>query len=103
MTNLVVLLSSLCCQRGNTSTTNIAPLTTFYAHILKNYQTRERGVPDTVDSTIFARILFSRIALKHFSDVKNSRLRQDLAISINDRVILPFREGFIFMKLRIFR
>ena len=33
--------------------------------------------------------------------MKNSRLRQDLHISINDRVILLFREGFIFMKLRI--
>ena len=43
---------------------------------------------------IFARILFSRIALKgHISDVKNSRLRQDSPISIYDRVILPFREG----------
>ena len=38
---------------------------------------------------------------RHFSDVKNSRLRQDLPISIKDRVILPFREGFIFMNLRI--
>ena len=35
----------------------------------------------------------------HISDVKNSRLRQDLPISINDRVILPFPEGFIFTKL----
>ena len=35
------------------------------------------------------------------SDVKNLRLRQDLPISINVRVILPFREGFIFTKLRI--
>ena len=32
---------------------------------------------------------------RHISDLKNSRLRQDLPISINDRVILPFREGFI--------
>ena len=31
---------------------------------------------------------------RHISDVKNSRLRQDLPISINDRVILPIREGF---------
>ena len=37
----------------------------------------------------------------HISDERNSRLRQDLPISINDRVILPFREGFIFTKLRI--
>ena len=32
--------------------------------------------------------------------MKNSRLRQDLPISINDRVILPFREDFIFAKFR---
>ena len=31
---------------------------------------------------------------RHISDVKNSRLRQDLPISINDRVILPIRECF---------
>ena len=56
----------------------------------------------TVDSENFVRILFSRNCIKrHISDVKNLRLRQDLPISINDRVILPFREGFIFMKLRI--
>ena len=33
--------------------------------------------------------------------MKNSQLRQDLPISINYRVILPFPEGFIFTKLRI--
>ena len=38
---------------------------------------------------------------RHISDVKKSRLRQDLPISINDRVKLPFREGFIFTELRI--
>ena len=32
--------------------------------------------------------------------MKNYRLWQDLPISINERVILPFREGFIFTKLR---
>ena len=37
---------------------------------------------------------------RHISDVKNSRVRQDVPISINDRVILPFREGFILTKLR---
>ena len=31
---------------------------------------------------------------RHISDVKNSQLRQDLPISINERVILPFPEGF---------
>ena len=33
--------------------------------------------------------------------MKNSRLRKDLPISINDRVTLTFREGFIFTQLRI--
>ena len=56
---------------------------------------------NTVDSEIFARILFFDNCIKRLiSDVKNSLLRQDLPTSINDRVILPFREGFIFTKLR---
>ena len=45
--------------------------------------------------------IFANSNKRHISDVKNSRLRQDLPISINERVILPFREGFIFTKLRI--
>ena len=58
----------------------------------------------TVDSEIFARVFFFANSIKrHISDVKNSRLRQDLPISINERVILPFREGFIFTKLRTMR
>ena len=44
---------------------------------------------------------FAHIIKTHISDLKKSRLRQDLPILINDRVILPFREGFIFTKLRI--
>ena len=43
--------------------------------------------------------IFANSIKRHISDVQNSRLRQDLPISINDRVILPFREGFIFTKL----
>ena len=39
---------------------------------------------------------------RHISDVKNLRLRQDIPISINDRVTLPFREGFIFMHMPSF-
>ena len=35
--------------------------------------------------------IFANSIKRHISDVKNSRLRQDLPISINDRVILPFR------------
>ena len=45
--------------------------------------------------------IFMNSIKRHISDVKNSRLRQDLPISINDRVILPFCEDFIFAKLRI--
>ena len=41
-------------------------------------------------------ILFSRIALKIICDVKNLHLEDDLPTSVNDRVILTFRGGFIF-------
>ena len=37
---------------------------------------------------------FANSIKRHISDVKNSRLRQDLPISINDSVILPICEGF---------
>ena len=54
----------------------------------------------TVNSEIFARILFSRIALKYiFATLK--RLRHDLPISVTNSVVLLFREGFIFAKLRM--
>ena len=46
--------------------------------------------------------IFANSIKRHISDVKNWQLRHDLPISINDRVILPFREGFIFTKLRSF-
>ena len=63
---------------------------------------RVTGWQYTGNSEIFARILFSRIALKrHICDVNNSCLGQDLPISVNDRVISPFREGLIFTKLFI--
>ena len=42
------------------------------------------------DNFIFANSIKRHITC---SDVKNSQLRQDLPISINDRVILPFREA----------
>ena len=45
--------------------------------------------------------IFANNIKRHMSDVKNSRLRQDLPTSLNERVILPFREGFIFTQLRI--
>ena len=46
--------------------------------------------------------IFANSIKKHISDVKKSRLRQDLPVSVNDRVILPFQEGFIFTKLRTY-
>ena len=45
--------------------------------------------------------IFTKSIKRHISDVKISRLRQDSPISINDRVILPFRKSFIFTKLCI--
>ena len=45
--------------------------------------------------------IFANSIKRHIRDVKNSRFRQDLHLSINDRVILAFREGFIITKLRI--
>ena len=44
------------------------------------------------------KFIFANSIKRHISDVKSSRLRQDLPISINDRVILPLRVGFIFPK-----
>ena len=56
----------------------------------------------TVNLEIFCENFISGNSVKrHICDVKNSRLGHDLHISVNDRVISPFREGFIFMKLRI--
>ena len=46
--------------------------------------------------------IFANNIKRHISDVKNLRLRQDLLISINDRVILPFRDGCVCTKLRIY-
>ena len=50
---------------------------------------------------IFARILFSQIALKDILAAIKSRLLHDLPISVIDRVISPLSEDFIFAKLRI--
>ena len=55
----------------------------------------------TVNPEIFARILFSQTALKEYCKVKNSRLGHYLPLPVNDRVILPLFEDFIFTKLRI--
>ena len=58
--------------------------------------------PSTVNSDIFARILFSQIAFKDIFEALEIRdlgmiyVRISVSISVNDRVILPFREGFNF-------
>ena len=45
--------------------------------------------------------IFANSVKSHICDVKNSRLWHDLPISVKDRMISPFREGYIFTKLRI--
>ena len=55
---------------------------------------------NSVNLEIFTRILFFANSVKrHICDIKKSRLGHDLATSVNDRVILPFREGLIRTKL----
>ena len=46
--------------------------------------------------------IFANSAKRHIWDVQTSRLRHDLPISVNDIVILSFREGLIFRKVRIY-
>ena len=50
--------------------------------------------------------IFASSVKRHIFDVNKSRLRHDLQVpsSVNDRVhvISPFREDFIFTKLRSF-
>ena len=40
--------------------------------------------------------IFANSVISHICDVKNSRLGHDLPFSVNDRMISPFREGYIF-------
>ena len=53
------------------------------------------GMLETTFGNFRENFIFANSIKRHISDERNSRLRQDLPISINDRVILPFREGFI--------
>ena len=46
-------------------------------------------------------LIFANSIKRHICDVKTSRLGHDIPISVNDRVILTFREGFNFTKLRM--
>ena len=45
--------------------------------------------------------VFANNVKRHICEVKNSRLGHNLTISVNDRVISPLHEGFIFKKLRM--
>ena len=57
----------------------------------------------TVNSETFREnFIFANGVKRHICDVKYSQQRHDLPISVNNRVITPFREGFIFTKLRSF-
>ena len=47
--------------------------------------------------------IFANSVKRHICDVRNSRLGHDLPISVNVRLISPFREDSIFTKLRISR
>ena len=51
--------------------------------------------------TFCANFIFVKSVKIQICHIKNPRLEHDLLISVNDRVILPFRKGFIFTKLRI--
>ena len=44
--------------------------------------------------------IFANSVKRHICDAQTSRLRHDLLISVNDRVILSFHEGLTFTKLR---
>ena len=46
--------------------------------------------------------IFANNVKRHICDVKNLRLGHNLTILVNDRVISPLHEGFIFTKLRIY-
>ena len=56
----------------------------------------------TVNSEMCEIFIFAKSIKRHICDVNNSQLGHDLPSSVNNRMILPFREGFIFTKLCIF-
>ena len=53
----------------------------------------------TVNREIFREnFIFANSVKRHICDAKYSRLEHDFPISVNNRVISPFREEFIFTK-----
>ena len=44
---------------------------------------------------------FANSVKRNIYHAYNSRVGKDLPTSVNDRVVLPFGEGFIFAKLRV--
>ena len=59
---------------------------------------------DTVNLEIFRdNFIFANSVKRHICDAKNSRLTHNFHISVNDNVISPFCEDFIFTKLRFSR
>ena len=67
-----------------------------YYNIGLGHQRGQFIVSYTLNYEIFAKSIKRRIC-----HVKNLRLGHDLPLSVNDRVISPFFNGFIFVKLRI--
>ena len=51
-------------------------------------------------SNIRESFIFANMFIIHICEVNNSRLGHDKPSSVNDIVNLPFRERFIFAKLR---
>ena len=45
--------------------------------------------------------MFAKSVKRHICDVNSLQLGHDLPLSVNDMLILPFREDFIFTKLRL--
>ena len=45
--------------------------------------------------------IFADSIKRHVCDIKYSPLGHDLPISVKDRIFSPFREDFVFRKLRI--
>ena len=76
-------------------------LVVYFSTYLSKYRRSDAHV---VNSEVFARILFSQKELKAiFATLKITRLGHDLPTSVNDRVILPFCEGFFYSEVsRIF-